>query len=116
MSKDSTDELRKDIKRIVEYWDFSPLQDEDSRIERIEKELLDAAEAHYARQGAQMEKAVLEQDQKAHMIGFKNGKWAIQKRMNDLWCQLMIDEVGSEKAFAYRDAIEAEVTADKESK
>lgn len=30
-----------------------------------------------------------------------------QKRVNDLWLQFMIDEVGAEKAFAYRDAITA---------
>ena len=53
----------------------------------------------------QMKKLLVEQDEKAHMLGFKNGKWAMTKRVNDLWFQLIIDEVGSEKASAYRDAI-----------
>ena len=32
-------ELRKQVAEIVEYWDFSPLQDEDSRIKRVHKEI-----------------------------------------------------------------------------
>lgn len=38
---------------------------------------------------------------------------AMTKRLNDLWATIMIDEVGSEKAFAYREAIESQL---KESK
>ena len=38
---------------------------------------------------------------------------ATTKRLNDLWATIMIDEVGSEKAFAYREAIESQL---KESK
>ena len=33
-------ELREKIATIVEYWDFSPLQDEDSRIERLKNEIM----------------------------------------------------------------------------
>ena len=33
-------ELREKIATIVEYWDFSPLQDEDSRIERLQNEIM----------------------------------------------------------------------------
>ena len=33
-------ELRDKVITIVEYWDFSPLQDEDSRIERLENEIM----------------------------------------------------------------------------
>ena len=35
----SEDELATNIDKIIEYWDFSPLQDEDSRIERVHKEI-----------------------------------------------------------------------------
>lgn len=31
------------------------------------------------------------------------------KRLNDLWTTIMIDEADSEKAFAYREAIEAQL-------
>ena len=33
-------ELREKVAAIIEYWDFSPLQDEDSRIERLKNEIL----------------------------------------------------------------------------
>ena len=33
-------ELREKVATIVEYWDFSPLQDEDSRIERLKDEIM----------------------------------------------------------------------------
>ena len=33
-------ELREKVASIIEYWDFSPLQDEDSRIERLKNEIL----------------------------------------------------------------------------
>ena len=33
-------ELREKVAAIVEYWDFSPLQDEDSRIERLKNEIM----------------------------------------------------------------------------
>lgn len=33
-------ELRDKVATIVEYWDFSPLQDEDSRIERLKNEIM----------------------------------------------------------------------------
>jgi len=62
------------------------------------------------------EKLVVEADDKAHLIGFKNGKWAMTKRMNDLWFTLMIDEVGYKKASAYRDAVNAALTAIKEER
>lgn len=32
-------ELEKQINTIIEFWDFSPLQDEDSRIERVHGEI-----------------------------------------------------------------------------
>lgn len=32
--------LREKVAAIIEYWDFSPLQDEDSRIERLKNEIL----------------------------------------------------------------------------
>ena len=35
----SEDDLATNIDKIIEYWDFSPLQDEDSRIERVHKEI-----------------------------------------------------------------------------
>lgn len=35
----SEDELATNIDKIIEYWDFSPFQDEDSRIERVHKEI-----------------------------------------------------------------------------
>ena len=31
--------LRKQVAEIVEYWDFAPQQDEDIRIERLEKQI-----------------------------------------------------------------------------
>ena len=34
------EELRDKVATIVEYWDFSPLQDEDSRIERLKNEIM----------------------------------------------------------------------------
>ena len=34
---------------------------------------------------------------------------AMIKRLNDLWTTIMIDEACSEKAFAYREAIEAQL-------
>lgn len=42
MTTDNTPdkELREKIATIVEYWDFSPLQDEDSRIERLQNEIM----------------------------------------------------------------------------
>ena len=33
-------ELRDKVATIIEYWDFSPLQDEDSRIERLKNEIM----------------------------------------------------------------------------
>lgn len=33
-------ELRDKVANIVEYWDFSPLQDEDSRIDRLKNEIM----------------------------------------------------------------------------
>ena len=33
-------ELREKVAAIIEYWDFSPLQDEDSRIERLKNEIM----------------------------------------------------------------------------
>ena len=33
-------ELRGKVAAIIEYWDFSPLQDEDSRIERLKNEIM----------------------------------------------------------------------------
>lgn len=33
-------ELRDKVATIVEYWDFSPMQDEDSRIERLNNEII----------------------------------------------------------------------------
>jgi len=33
-------ELQEKVATIVEYWDFSPLQDEDSRIERLKSEIM----------------------------------------------------------------------------
>ena len=33
-------ELREQVAAIIEYWDFSPLQDEDSRIERLKNEII----------------------------------------------------------------------------
>lgn len=33
-------QLRDKVATIVEYWDFSPLQDEDSRIERLNNEII----------------------------------------------------------------------------
>lgn len=40
------EELRKRVANLVEYWDFSPLQDEDSRIKRIESEILEIIKSH----------------------------------------------------------------------
>lgn len=34
-------ELRERVATIVEYWDFSPLQDEDTRIERLKNEIME---------------------------------------------------------------------------
>ena len=35
----SEDELATNIDEIIEHWDFSPFQNEDSRIERLHKEI-----------------------------------------------------------------------------
>jgi len=60
------------------------------------------------------EKLVAEADDKAHFIGFKNGKYAATKKVMDLWFTHMISELGYEKATAYKESIQAALTATKE--
>lgn len=41
----SSGELKEQVRNLIEYWDFSPQQDEDSRIERLEKQITDIVAA-----------------------------------------------------------------------
>lgn len=41
MAQSNQEELHKKAAEIVEYWDFSPLQDEDSRIKRLTSQITD---------------------------------------------------------------------------
>ena len=101
--QDSQSELRETLK------DFTYNLKVDTPDGFESKTVVDLEEALYQFE-AYVTTRVKEADEKAHLIGFKNGKRAAIKRMNDLWTTIMVDEVGSEKAFAYKEAIEAALT------
>lgn len=50
MTNDDKQALREKVKNLVEYWDFSPLQNEDTRIERIEAEIMEIIDAYTKQQ------------------------------------------------------------------
>lgn len=65
-------ELRDKVATIVEYWDFSPLQDEDTRIERLQNEIFELITADRKRVGLEARLDELERLQAADMNLYKN--------------------------------------------
>ncbi len=53
-------ELRDKVATIVEYWDFSPLQDEDARIKRLKNEILQLITADRKRVALEARAATLD--------------------------------------------------------
>ena len=82
-------ELRDKVATIVEYWDFSPLQDEDNRIERLQNEIMQLITADRKRVAleARIDELHIEAD-RFRQAGHKGLPPNFQPRMNKLQREL----------------------------